>query len=133
MRLFELFPDDEAGANDDKQTSFQNKDGMSQRLRQAALDLITPMLGNNVPFVTMKQIIDGLSGARFGIVITPALIMDVLNPDEVKAVSKIDGDRVYLQKPGAPSHEVDQDQQEKDKEQVGTMAATQINKDLQQN
>lgn len=129
MRLFELFPDDDP--DDDKK--FQSGGGMNQQLRQAALDLITPMLGHNVPFVTIKQIIDGLSGARFGIVITPALIMDILNPDQVKAVSKIEGDRIYLTEPGVPGHEVDQDQREQDKKQVGNMAVDQANKDIQQN
>jgi hypothetical protein len=126
MLLLELFPDD----NDDSTPDGGGK--MQQQLRQAALDLITPLLGQNVPFITMQQVIDGLSGARFGIVITPAIIMDILNPDDVKAIDKIEGDRIYLSKPGAESgdREVAQDQQEQDKERVGDMATNQINQEL---
>lgn len=127
MFLFELFED-----QDDP--SFNPDGEMQQQLRQAALDLITPLLGQNVPFVTMQQVIDGLSGSRFGIVITPAIIMSVLNPDDVKAVEKIQGDRIYLTKPGAPSSDrkVAQNQQEQDQKHVGDMAAKQINQELKQ-
>lgn len=126
MLLLELFPEDD-------EQPFHSKHGeMQQKLRQAALDLITPLLGQNVPFVTMQQVIDGLSSARFGIVITPAIIMDLLNPDDVKAVEKIENDRIYLAKPGAEpkDREVAQDQQEQDQEHVSDMAAKQINQEL---
>lgn len=107
---------------------------MQQKIRQAALDVITPLLGQNVPFVTMQQMIDSLSKARFGIVITPAIIMDILNPDEVKAIEKIEGDRIYLVKPGADTgdREVAQDQEEQDKAHVSDMATNQINQELKQ-
>lgn len=128
MLLLELFDDSE---NDDDQ-SVPSHGEMRQQLRQAALDIITPMLGQNVPFVTMKQIVDSMSGARFGIVITPALIMDILNPDEVKAVSKIEGDRIYLQDPSSTDREVNKDQAEQDAEKVSDMAVNQINQEIKQ-
>jgi hypothetical protein len=60
-------------------------------------------------------------------------MMDILNPDDVKAVTKIEGDRVYLAKPGAESsdREVNQNQEEQDQEHVGDMATKQINQELQ--
>jgi hypothetical protein len=124
MLLFELFPDD---ADSDPQAG-----PMMQQLRQAALDMITPLLGQSVPFVTMHQVIAGLNDGRFGIVITPRLIMDILNPDEVKAVDKIEGDRIYLQKPGLDSsqREVDDKQKEQDQQHVADMATDQINQEL---
>ena len=128
MRLFELFPDDD-------QPLKPNSGGeMKEQLRQAALDLITPLLGQNVPFVTMQQVIDSLSGSRFGIVITPSLVMDILNPTEVKAVEKIEGGRVYLADLNSadPDREVDQDQAEKDDQTVDDMAASQANKQMKQ-
>jgi hypothetical protein len=126
MLLRELFPDDDQ--------PFPAEGQMQQKIRQAALDVITPLLGQNVPFVTMQQMIDSLSKARFGIVITPAIIMDILNPDEVKAIEKIEGDRIYLVKPGADTgdREVAQDQEEQDKAHVSDMATNQINQELKQ-
>ena len=129
MRLFELFPEADDNADDAKP---DDSGEMMQQLRQSALDLITPILGQNVPFVTVQQVIDGLSAARFGVVITPGLVMDILNPDQVKAVSKIEGDRIYLNKPGVDTNnrEVDQRQQVQDKKHTSDMAIKQINQNL---
>jgi hypothetical protein len=133
MLLFELFEDDQTGLSDNGQDDGlkpQSGGQMTQQIRQAALDVITPFLGQNVPFITIAQLIDSLSGARFGIVITPALIMSILNPDDIKAISKIENDRIYLQGPGVPNSEHDQDDAEQDKEHVGDMAVNQINQEL---
>jgi hypothetical protein len=130
MLLLELFdqPDDSS----DLSASFQDGDSMKQRLRQAALDIITPMLGQNLPFVTVQQVIDGLSHAKFGIVITPALVMDILNPKEVKSISRIEGDRIYLEDPTSADRETDEKQEQRDDEHVNQMAVDQINNDLKQ-
>lgn len=131
MLLLELFP--EAAGPDDDDQAVSDHGEMTERLRQAALDVITPMLGINVPFVTIQQVIDRLSGARFGIVITPALIMQILDPQAVKAVNRIEGDRIYLtQAKDTAEREVDDGQQQKDQEHVGDMAVDQINKNLKQ-
>jgi hypothetical protein len=135
MLLFELFEDqtdDDLGDNGhDDGLKPQTGGQMTQQIRQAALDVITPLLGQNVPFITMEQLIDRLSNARFGIVITPALIMAILNPDDIKAISKIEGNRIYLQGPGvADSEHDDQHDVEQDKKHVGDMAVDQINQEL---
>lgn len=129
MFIRELFEDDGDGIDPG---ALQPKPAgeMLRRLRQAALDVIAPLLGQNVPFVTMKQMIDALSDARSGIVINPALVMQILDPDTVKAVSKIEGDRIYLQAPTGIEHDVDQDQKKRDDEHVSDMAVKQINRDM---
>ncbi len=83
MRLDELF------GNDDAMTE-------TERLRQAALDLLIPLVGQKVPFVTVQTIIDQLRQMQPGILVDRALLVKILDPDVVKAVSKIEGDRIYL-------------------------------------
>lgn len=109
-----------------------NPDEMTDQLRQAALDYLTPLLSQNVPFVTINQMIEALRNSQFGIVINRPVIMDILNPDEVDAVSKIEGDRIYLHRPDEAEREVDADQQEKDQEQVAGMAQDQAKKSLEE-
>ena len=87
MRLNELFD------NNNPQMSIAN------RLKQAALDIITPLLAHRVPFITVQNVIDELRDTRSGIVVDRSLVMKLLNPMKVKAVSKIEGDRIYLSPP----------------------------------
>lgn len=129
MLLFELFDDAPLQDNDQPQADTNGK--MFQQLRQAALDLITPMLGQSVPFVTMQQVVQGMSRQDTGIVMTPGLVMQLLDPDQVKAVKKIEGDRIYLARPGMPDddRETDEKQAEQDQQQISNMADQQINRD----
>jgi hypothetical protein len=129
MLLFELFDDTAMQDNDQPQADTSGK--MFQRLRQAALDLITPSLGQNVPFVTMQQVVQGMSRQDTGIVMTPGLVMQLLDPEQVKAVKKIEGDRIYLARPGMPDddRETDEAQAAQDQQQVSNMANQQINQD----
>lgn len=111
---------------------FSSGGDMMDQMRQDALDVITPYLGMKVPFVTVNQVIDGLrSNSNLGIVIDRSLIMDLLNPENVKAVDKIEGNRIYLTNPEAVSREVDADDKEKDQEQVTQMAQDQAKQQTQ--
>ena len=87
MRLNELYD------NNNPQMSIAN------RLKQAALDIITPLLAHRVPLITVQNVIDELRDTRSGIVVDRSLVMKLLNPMKVKAVSKIEGDRIYLSPP----------------------------------
>lgn len=107
-------------------------DEMTNQLRQAAMDYLTPLLSQNVPFVTVNQMIEALRNGQFGIVINRPVIMDILDPDKIEAVSKIEGDRIYLQRPDDTEREVDADQQEQDQEQVAGMAQDQAKKTIQE-
>lgn len=118
MRLFELF----SSGND-----------MMMQLRQDALDVITPYLGQKVPFITVNQVIDGLrSSSDSGIMIDRSLVMDLLDPDEVKAVDKIEGDRIYLADPQGNAQALDVEDKEKDQDKVADMAKNQTKKQQDQ-
>ena len=118
MRLYELF-------NDDSGLSVQ------QQIQQSALDIITPLLANNVPFVTVQAVIDGLRQARPGVLIDRAFVMDLMDPDKVKAVSKIEGDRIYLQSPGTEGeHKAGKDEAKRQVDKIKSDAIQQAQKDV---
>jgi hypothetical protein len=111
---------------------FDSGGPMKDRLRQAALDVITPFLGQNVPFVTVHQVIDALRSYKFGLQLNRGLVLELLDPEKVKAISKIEGDRIYLAEPDAEGErKVDDNDEEKDKEQVGDMAQDQAKQQVQ--
>lgn len=109
---------------------FSDEGGMtvSDHLKQAALDLLIPLAGQKVEFATVGQVIDALRQRRPGIVIDRAMVMDLLNPNKVKLVKKIEGDRIYLQLPSAESRGLAVDDAEKEKEQVQSKAIQQAMK-----
>jgi hypothetical protein len=100
-------------------------------LQQAALDIITPLLGQDVPFITVNQVIDALKGDRFGIAINRAIVLQILDPEVIKAVSKIEGDRVYLKEPEGADHEVDAEDKQQEQDHVADMSQQQAAKDVQ--
>lgn len=107
-------------------------DVMTQ-MRQNALDVITPFLAQNVPFITVNQIIDGLKNNNaMGIVIDRSLVMELLDPDQIKAVDRIEGNRIYLTQPDDTTRKVDAEDKEKDQETVQTMAQNQATKQTQE-
>lgn len=104
---------------------------MTEQLRQAALDYLTPFIAQNVPFVTIQQMIEALRNADLGLVINRALIMQLLDPTEVQAIDKIEGDRIYLASPESEEREVDKDEQQQDQDHVADMAQNQAKQNLQ--
>lgn len=100
MDLFELFSEDDDGG------------GMMNSLRQKVLDLLTPLSANGVPYLTIQQLVDKLGQQRSGLSITRDLIYDLLDPDKVKLVKSVEGDRIYLQLPTS----VNSDKEKKRKE-----------------
>lgn len=97
---------------------------MKDRLRQAALDIITPFIGQDLPFITIPQVIDALRSRDLGIMVDRGLLLDVLNPEEVKAVDKIQGDHIILAKPDGEDDAMADDQadQQKNDDHVSDMA-----------
>ena len=62
-----------------------------------------------------------------------AMIMDLLNPQQVEAVDKIEGDRIFLKNPDkVPPSENAADQEAKNKDHVADMAVDQIKQSLSQ-
>ena len=103
---------------------------MTEQLRQAALDYLTPLLAANVPFITINQMLEALRNNRLGVIITREILIDVLDPDQIEAVSKIEGDRIYLGADDAETHEVDAKDAEQEQAHVTDMAQDQAKKSM---
>ncbi len=116
MLLCELF-DDSLNITDD--------------IREYVMDVLTPMVASHVPFVTVQQIIDKLRDMRTGVSIDRGLIMDILNPDKIKIIQKIQGDRIYFNDPEAPMISNNKNTEEKNKETVNKMAMATVKKNLE--
>ncbi len=116
MLLFELFQDPPLE--------------MNSEMRNMILDVLTPLVAQKVPFVTVDQIIDKLREFRTGIAIDRGFIMNILDPENVKVVQKIEGDRIYLNIGGAPNRAVDNHDAEKEQEQMHKQATAQAQKNV---
>ena len=115
MLLFELFSDD---------------GDVVQRLRDDIVDLLLPLAAHGVPFVTVDKIMDKMRGKRTGFEITRDLVFQVLDPDKVAIINKIEGDRVYFSMPNDEDRAVSDDQAQKDQNTVADKAAAQAKQNM---
>lgn len=122
MKLFELFDAGDSGLDDGED--------LRQTLKNDAMDILMPFAAHGVPFVTVQNVIDKLGEAKSGLVIDRALVMDILNPENVKIVKKIEGDKIWLTipEPVDSQREVTQQKQEQDKQKTINMAQQQARK-----
>jgi len=116
VRLNELFPTEDTS--------------MSNTLQQAAMDMLVPMAGQRLPFVTVQQVIDELRNLQTGVAIDRAVIMDLLSPDNTKVVKKIEGDRIYLQTPNNDQVEKAKEDEVRDAEKIKNRAQKQAKKEM---
>lgn len=119
MRLNELF--DQPAA---KPTTILD------RLRHMTIDFLTPLVAHKVPFITVQQMVDELRRRRPGILVDRALVMTLLDPETVKSVKDIDGDRINLQQPDQIEHAVDDDGAEAEVNKIKDMAKQKATKDV---
>lgn len=115
---------------------FDSGNNMEEKLRQAALEIITPYHAQGLPFVTMQQVIDKLR-PHSGLDITRALLLKILDPNKVKAVDRIEGDHIVFadQTEGEEQHddlEAQQKQAEQNQQQVNDMAMNAAQNQMQQ-
>lgn len=117
MRLFELFDD-------------QPSD-LIGRLRSDLMDMLLPLAANGVPHVTIQQVMDKLHERPLGMVIDRALVTQVLDPEQVKLVDKIEGDRICFKKPDdGELRKVDADEKEKEQARLSDKARQQAKKEI---
>lgn len=106
---------------------------MEEKLRQEALDVITPYLAQGVPFVTVQQIIDAMNRRDSGMTITRGLLMKILDPNTVKAVDKIEGDRIVLAKPEGEEDEAEESEDQQKQEQQADQHVNDMAQDAAKN
>jgi hypothetical protein len=68
----------------------------SQSLANKLLDILTPIAGNGVEFVTVDQLIDKVSSLPTGLLVDREMIMNILDPNEFPLIKSIEGDKLYL-------------------------------------
>jgi hypothetical protein len=125
MILLELF--------DSNNPQLDDGQDLRQTLKNDAMDILMPFAAHGVPFITMQAVIDKLGEAKSGLVIDRALLMDILNPDEVKIVKKIEGDKIWLTipEPVDSQREVTQQKKEQDRQKTVNMAQQQAKSQVQ--
>ncbi|CAM6054955.1 unnamed protein product [Sphagnum tenellum] len=96
-----------------------------------AIDYLTPLVAHKVPFITVQQAVDELRRMRPGILVDRAMIMSLLDPEKVKAVKSIEGDRINLQQPDQIDNKVDDDDAQKEVDKIKDMAKQKAQKDVQ--
>lgn len=117
MRLMELFDDEPSD--------------LIGRLRADIMDILLPLAANGVPHVTIQQVMDKLHEQPLGVVIDRALVTQVLDPEQVKLVDKIEGDRIHFKQPDdGEVRKVDADEQEKEKARLSAKARKQAKKEI---
>lgn len=109
MLLSELFENDLDG-------------GVSDDLRQALLDMLTPLAVRKVRFVKVDQVIDELRRMKTGIVIDRATAMNMLDPDTLPMIARVEGDKIYLTTSPAKTNMSSKTDEEKDKAKVADKA-----------
>src|SRR5476651_2083018 len=106
-------------------------DGVMDPVRNAVIDILTPLASNGVQFVTVQQVMDQLSNADTGIAIDRSLLMTILDPDQVKIVKSIEGDRINLNTGNNGSQRaVTQKQEKTEQDKIKSTAADQAKKNI---
>lgn len=100
-------------------------------VRNYLLDILTPLASSGVPFVSIEGLLQKLEGLDLGIFIDKDLIMDVLDPEEVKIIQKVDGEKVYFDvMVDNGEAKIAANKREKDKAHVEKMASDAASKAL---
>jgi pyridoxine 5'-phosphate synthase PdxJ len=100
-------------------------------VRNAVIDILTPLVSNGVQVVSVQQILDKLKDSDTGIAIDRSLLMQILDPDQVKIVKSIEGDRINLNTGNDGSQRaVTQKQQQSEQDKIKNTAADQAKKNI---
>jgi hypothetical protein len=119
MRYYELFED-------------LDSDSIMDQVRSAVVDILTPLASNGVQYVTVQQLLDELKNSGTGVDIDRSMLMQILDPDTVKLISSIEGDRVTLNNGNGDGSEraVPQKQKQREQDDIKKTAATQAKKSI---
>lgn len=97
-------------------------------LRKKVMDVITPFAANDVPFISINQIVDKLNGVNSGLAIDRALVMHILDPEKIKLIKKIEGDRIYLSVVQGDDNAYSDEEEKSNEDKVKSSATKQASK-----
>lgn len=93
-----------------------------QSLTSKILDILTPIAGSGVEFVTVDQVIAKVKGVPTGLLVDREMIMDILDPNQFSLIKKIEGDKLFLQSP-PQERSINDKQKETEAEKIKKTAA----------
>lgn len=103
---------------------------MLETMRQQLMDYLTPLMAHEVAFVTINDIANTLHNLRTGLEVDRALIMELIDPDQMPIVKRIEGDKVYLDTVEAAQSDSSEEEQAKAEEKVKGIAVKQAKKEI---
>ena len=104
--------------------------GLMGTLRQQIMDYLTPLVAHEVDFVTVPDIENTLRDYRTGLTIDRGLVMELLDPNSMKLIKKIEGDKVYLNVVAAMTSAKTADDKQRDAVKITDKATKQAKKDI---
>lgn len=117
MILLELFDEQDSNVLDGLKTDI--------------IDILLPLVANNVPFVTIEQVMTKLRDKHIGIIIDRAIVTELLDPSNVRIVSRIEGNKIYFDLPDdGEIHRTSPEEKEKDDKKVEKSAREQAKKEI---
>jgi hypothetical protein len=109
----------------------QDPNSIMSQVRNAVVDILTPLVSNGITYVTVQQVLDKLKNSGTGVDIDRSMLMQILNPDQVKLVSSIEGDRVNLNNgDGDSQRAITQNQKQKEQDNIKDTAQKQAKKEV---
>lgn len=103
---------------------------MMETMRQQLMDYLTPLMAHDVAYVSIQDIANTLVNLRTGLEINRALIMELIDPDDMPIVKRIDGDKVYLDTIKAANADISKEEQARAEEKVKDKATKQAKKEI---
>lgn len=116
MRLFEFLGNPSPSLKDD--------------MRASILDVLTPLAANKVEFVSVDRIIEKLKGTHNGLTVDRDVVMQVLDPNEVKLIKKIEGDKIFLTLPSPTANADNEKEHERKINKIKGSATKQAQKSV---
>lgn len=112
---------------------FESDDSMSfmDSIRNAVIDMLTPLVANRQPFVTFQEIVDELKPLRLGLDIDRMTLMNVLDPNNIPCIKRIDGDKIYLSLTIPDEHKASASEEQKDQDHMAAAATSQAKKSME--
>ena len=104
--------------------------GMMDALRERLMDYFIPLVVRKVAYVSMSDIEEALNSYKTGFTIDRSFIMELIDPDHMKVVKKIEGDKIYLDVIQAANSESSAEEKEKEEEKIKSTAAKQAKKEI---
>lgn len=99
-------------------------------LADIMLDLLTPLAGQGIEYITVDQLIGKLKHIPTGQLVDRELVMAVLDPDKFPLVKSIEGDKIYLTQRHGPERSVSDKQKETEEEKIKKTAGQQAIKNI---